>query len=86
MSGYESPDPQTEWTGEQTEWTGDPDATRGTDPDLAVGTPSDGDATGGADPGTPADMGADDELTVEEGAGRPRGNPPVPDADRPITD
>jgi hypothetical protein len=47
MSGYESPSPEEEVTGE-----------------------SDGDATGGGSPGNPDDMGAEDGLTVEEGAGR----------------
>jgi hypothetical protein len=47
MSGYESPSPEEEVTGE-----------------------SDGDATGGGSPGNPDDMGAEDGLTVGEGAGR----------------
>jgi hypothetical protein len=47
MSGYESPSPEEEVTGE-----------------------SDGDATGGGSPGNPDDMGAEDGLTVDEGAGR----------------
>jgi len=48
MSGYESPSPEEEVTGE-----------------------SDGDATGGGSPGDQDAMGADDGLTVDEGAGRP---------------
>jgi hypothetical protein len=47
MSGYESPSPEEETTGE-----------------------SDGDATGGGSPGDQDAMGADDGITVEEGAGR----------------
>lgn len=61
MSGYESPSPEEEVTGE-----------------------SDGDATGGGSPGNPDDMGADDGVTVEEGAGRtgtvPDGDADLPDA------
>jgi hypothetical protein len=56
VSGYESPSPEEETTGE-----------------------SDGDATGGGSPGDQDAMGADDGMTVEEGAGRPE--PVEDDAD-----